>query len=1429
MSYSGLQNYGAYYGSSSNDQNAKKSNHARRSSGNSASTTAGTAGYQASERQPQYNGSAYNWPGQGQQNYGTMNGDTQSYGNSAWRGISGQHGSQPAYDFPRQQTGHSNPSSNAGASENYYSSTSEAVTQQSTQGLNNLAYASGLESAALQDGNHSIMTGEAGSTTFNAHRNTGISQARVSSPAQTSPQSYSKQRPASTYSSHEHSQSGSSQQDLAASAAAALAGAVSRRQSNQQFPALAHHQPPTSTPSMGNAPSRDGSNTQPSHTAASPYGVSASSTSRGIQQSVQHSWAPSSQHTNVQTHRYANSSSPDPSTWRSTTKPQAQYRASNQGPPSPQSWSHVPNNTAQNNSSIANLVTNTSPQESHLLGPQPQLTLSDAMPSFIDPIQVFNPYHKEYERKKLEAAEAEAEARRKAVEKHAQKPETWSQIVVPTDSIAPQPIGSSRAPEKPPKAGKRKEKTSGPVSPASSSPQISAPSQTTSDADADMASEMKAMIERMREWKNKDPSMFQKLWDDMKKGGAAPSAPTGSPRMTQAALPQNRAVTPTAASGSKLATARKVNSLGFPAQLNGYKVVVEDNDEGLPDLGRFPAERRYRQSYTKKDTNISSKRENMSSTIPIDPSLAHPVAPGPQTVPQPLPARTSSGNTIWPEEKRKALAEAAVNALNTEPANCDKGISTQTIRDMLEQNPSYIDLCKLLEERGLRFHRGQFARQLLSSVPDLATTQSKTGTEQPQKPVRAETGPSPTRPALVQTIPMPPTTGERQLYMNSSRPGPVKVEISAQTATPNSQFLNQAPSGYAQQSFSTTKPGDTPVSKATKARLGVPSPNLPPPVPGSKDALSRKRDFSELVDLTQLSDDEDYVMPSKQPRVEESSPKPEVFRLGTDISAHGSVLAGQPSQGRSAFAQSLQFNPHQVQQVHTPASQAAQRPRAILARPIDKSEALRKSYYDPKTVARDILIAAGRHPSERPLNAHFAGLLHRHIELHSDLSTFDWDAVDPGGPPMPRVQIVDIPSGPPKWKLGVQRKGPRSTREDEPIREHLSHRASPTAAITSLARLSAQTKNLLQDSQGAALAAGPNPSRLRHSQLVDDTSQDAISITVTPQKRKASPTQSPPPSRTRSSRSASPREPQSGEIQRNMEYPSGKRRGRPPGAKNKQPSLTVVKKAANTSPLVSIPSRPRSSPPPAHFEVYDCEWRKCNAKLHNLATLRKHISKVHRPSAEEAIKWGHICWWKKCRTLIRNEDKTVTPKERFQSHSEWMDHIDKDHLHPLGMEKGDGPSTSHIGKIHLKPFDVDKYLYRPHDNSCEPVTRTVSYLDPQSIAADRAAYLSDEHGRAVTAPATKAGNNEYAPDALILAPVSNDAEERVPIKQYMRAHGNEKMDLKTSASETLRAMEVKKERVGPGMDRGGCTLVNNERRTTLLQNEGIARVVMDDD
>lgn len=51
------------------------------------------------------------------------------------------------------------------------------------------------------------------------------------------------------------------------------------------------------------------------------------------------------------------------------------------------------------------------------------------------------------------------------------------------------------------------------------------------------------------------------------------------------------------------------------------------------------------------------------------------------------------------------------------------------------------------------------------------------------------------------------------------------------------------------------------------------------------------------------------------------------------------------------------------------------------------------------------------------------------------------------------------------------------------------------------------------------------------------------------------------------------------------------------------------------------------------------------------------------------------------------------------------------------------------------------------------------------------------------------------------------------------------MNLRLSAGETLLAMEQHKKTVGPGLDRGGCTLVTPERAATLVQDAGVMRLV----
>ena len=69
-----------------------------------------------------------------------------------------------------------------------------------------------------------------------------------------------------------------------------------------------------------------------------------------------------------------------------------------------------------------------------------------------------------------------------------------------------------------------------------------------------------------------------------------------------------------------------------------------------------------------------------------------------------------------------------------------------------------------------------------------------------------------------------------------------------------------------------------------------------------------------------------------------------------------------------------------------------------VVRPMHKrKDALRRSKYNPETIARDILIATGSHPHMDPLNAHLDILQRRFIavDLESDMSTFRWDLVDP--------------------------------------------------------------------------------------------------------------------------------------------------------------------------------------------------------------------------------------------------------------------------------------------------------------------------------------------------------------------------------------------------------------------------------------------------
>lgn len=65
---------------------------------------------------------------------------------------------------------------------------------------------------------------------------------------------------------------------------------------------------------------------------------------------------------------------------------------------------------------------------------------------------------------------------------------------------------------------------------------------------------------------------------------------------------------------------------------------------------------------------------------------------------------------------------------------------------------------------------------------------------------------------------------------------------------------------------------------------------------------------------------------------------------------------------------------------------------------VDENNAAQNTRYNPATIARDILVASGRHPTVPPLNHHLLQLRERFkfVDESSDLATFRWDRVDPG-------------------------------------------------------------------------------------------------------------------------------------------------------------------------------------------------------------------------------------------------------------------------------------------------------------------------------------------------------------------------------------------------------------------------------------------------
>ena len=434
-------------------------------------------------------------------------------------------------------------------------------------------------------------------------------------------------------------------------------------------------------------------------------------------------------------------------------------------------------------------------------------------------------------------------------------------------------------------------------------------------------------------------------------------------------------------------------------------------------------------------TTTKTLQQNTSSPTSIP-------APNAQNSQQP----PKSGRTYWPENKKRALAEAARSALTSALPNIGKQITTDELHKLLDQNPSYTQLCEILEYRGFVIDRGHFARLLLSAVPDLGASNNASTKPKPPAvgpPPPSSTAPPPPPPhdsapqhAPFSVPPRPPNNVSTTSY-TAATVGPYPQQIGrsyhlvdpahrARISRPKTAQDGKVPQGQPDRPRdSTLGDGDSSVTAisqngvnwADKGNLTSASvdrfvddngkidrplyvndlkrPWNSIPKPPTKQEMARKRNFGDIVDLTQLSDNEPRP---QRPRLENPESLPptldnaQFFWPGVPSTMEmiTQKQAKVPSVGMNKANYKLSGREHLWNEE--------------VVRPMNKrQDALRRSSYDPKTIARDILLALGKHPTMQPLNAYLDVLRDKFqsVNYDSDLSTFRWDLVDPGGDPAP--------------------------------------------------------------------------------------------------------------------------------------------------------------------------------------------------------------------------------------------------------------------------------------------------------------------------------------------------------------------------------------------------------------------------------------------
>ncbi|KAK4574566.1 hypothetical protein LTR86_001407 [Recurvomyces mirabilis] len=901
--------------------------------------------------------------------------------------------------------------------------------------------------------------------------------------------------------------------------------------------------------------------------------------------------------------------------------------------------------------------------------------------------------------------------------------------------------------------------------------------------------EMRAMFKKMREFNSKNPAMLAKLWEEERKTHASqsPSQASKTPAGPTSALPTATSATPANGAGS-------VRPFQKPSKATPVKA-----------------------------TPSSSKGKTATPRSPATPSIAN--------------ANTS----LWPPHKKGALAESAAKWMNGLPENAGKTVAGAAILAILDKNPSYVQLCEALELLGLRFERSSLARELLKAVPEGMKAQTVpaaplvnvSGAAAPVngQPAKKKQG-RPKKDALA----VAPTTvnyeaptftslSDAAREINSmdrsagqaptatmggpvQPPAPTNAHLAAANAAPPTFFPPDASAHYTRPTSASIPPAEI------KPEIKPEEPQRPP---ANKEEAARKRTFGDLVDLTaEVSDDDDVAPPKKMmfqmpPTQPVAQPQPVPSNgppgLSQPINANdfykrlppppNSMSAGVPQPAVPWGAMPRAHIPPNV--IPTPEMQSLLPPPApmtkskgpslehkqherikgrMLVEPIMRDRVARKNRYDVRSIARDVLLATGRHPDMRGLNSHLnpmLNLLGHHggsFELdgqrgnRSDLSTIRWDIIDP--------ELT----APAAAETGIKRKNPVATFTDDAADADDEEDVAPTRAVQQSVENGDGTVSYHFVNQPAGQRPKKKigrPPKVRQSMpgFTTVASGPGRGNVGTPVRQVAPGQQTTPasaPTGQAVGYAAFRQVDENGNVV--------KKKGRPVGWRKAVHSreaqgLTPPKPGAQRAPYKKDTAAPKPLVE-ATPQIWHCLWKGCNAQLHNHDTLKKHVVKVHGRANDHR---QFECWWQPCHVVGAGKGKGRSADDGVASFADltgWLAHIDEKHFKPLAWEQGDGPRG---GTSDYNAADSDAYLSDAQGRSVTPIIRPFEEMST----------VPEAGSRAVPAPLNRAGPS-----------LSRD-------------------DKKAKAE--LDGLVRHKRVVGVVLEKGGSTFANAKRRAGFLDDE----------